>query len=252
MVLMALRLTKRTAVSTFATKPATASGEEQEVAASAHTGARKTPMPRRPTTTGTRAFFATPCPLSPRQDRYGTRRMRSAMRTGDRAVRDVVEARRDLRGLARDAREDRGRRAEQDDEARGAEERHGEDEEDRAREERLLLLLAGRRVDLVDDRDLLPAEREEAEAADEEDDDDPDEPARDPEVDEASGPRSRRGRRSASGTCRRGCEQKARMARMMLIFRCFARAFWRNRPCTSATVASQGTSDVFSTGSQPQ
>jgi hypothetical protein len=102
----------------------------------------------------------------------------------DWPVRDVVEARRDLRGLAQDPREDRGGRAEQDDEARGAEERHREDEEDRSRKERLFLLLAGRAVQVGDDRDLSPAPREEAEAADEEDEDDPDEPGRDSEVDE--------------------------------------------------------------------
>ncbi len=39
---------------------------------------------------------------------------------------------------------------------------------------------------------------------------------------------------------------------MMLIFRCFSRAFWRNMPWTSATVASHGTRDVFSTGSHAQ
>ncbi len=42
------------------------------------------------------------------------------------------------------------------------------------------------------------------------------------------------------------------MARMMLIFRCFSRAFCRYMPWTSAVVASHGTRDVFSTGSQAQ
>ena len=88
-------------------------------------------------------------------------------RHGD--VRDVVEARRHLGRLRDEPGQDGGGGAQKDDGRRGADEGDREDEEDRAREEELLPLLPGGRVDLGDDGDLLPAPGEEGEAAGEED-----------------------------------------------------------------------------------